>query len=1149
MNISFLFRLAAIVGLLAFSTLAQEFRATLLGRVTDPTGAVLAGVAVEAQNTATGVVTTAQTSDQGIYRIPFLLAGPYEVTFALNGFNTLVRDKVELRIADQVTLDVGLTVGSISEQITVEGSTPLLEVASASLGQVVDRKRLEELPFREGNPHELVKLAPGVSTHTHLRLNKPGMTGGLSEISVDGSNARRSDFALDGIANTAGDRLAYSPPAAAVQEVKVQTSNYDASIGYTAGGVVNLVTRNGTNDFHAEAWYFYRNSRFDSRDFFQTINNQPKPKYTDKRGGFAAGGPIRRDKAHFFAAAEFNPYENPYSWSMTIPTAQMRNGDLTELNRFGQIYDPLSGRPDPASPTRVLRDPIAGNIIPASRLNATSAKLIRLWPDPNVPGIANNFQHPNSVETHNWKTVTSRVDYNFSAVNRLFVRYSEAAWSYEDPDFHLNRLSSGNTTDRTLRLIAIDDTHTFSPSLVMNLRFGMTYQKDIFDLFSSGKIKLSDYGLDALSRLSSTPDRQVLPLVQIDGYTAYRQQWSAGASQTNRDTMYSGVAAFNHMKGSHSLAFGFEHRRYEEFRLDDARARSPQINFGSNWTVGPYNTSAGVNQLHALATFLLGTPSSGNMMVVPSRAELAPRSALYLQDDWRVNRRLTLNLGLRYELENPTVEANDASVNGIDLATPLPIEDAVRRAYAQAPIPQVAPNDFRVRGGILYANVGGRRRGLWEARKSNFMPRIGAAFQIDNKTVLRAGYGLFYDALGTIRSDVNQTGYSRSTSMQTTLDSIVPRPGAFANPFPDGLLQPLGNSLGLMTDVGNAIGAPYPEGVRTPYGQRISFGFQRQLPLSFVVDATYAANRSGNLAVTREYNAVPIQYFSTSPVRDQAAIDFQGANFPNPFRGLIPTNTSLGGSANTSRGQLLRPYPQFTQIRMNDTIGKSWYDSLQMRVERRFSQGVTLNLSYTWSKMFEQNTYREFYELQPGKRLSVSDRTHALQVNGVVEVPAGRGRLLGRNWNRALDAVLGGWQFSSMYRSESGFPLSLGNVLLKPGATFKDLPIGNPTWDRAFNIDIFERAGAVQLGNNIRYHSSRVGDVRNDGFDMFDISLQKTFAVKERFQFVLRAESYNALDSINLRSLSNGPTAANFGQYTAVNGYARQYQFSLKARF
>ena len=722
----------------------QESRATLLGQVTDPSAAVLAGVTVEAVNVATGVRVTAQTNAEGQYRIPYLNPGDYRVSFTAAGFRKLVRENISLRVAALVTLDVAMALGEVTQEVTVQESAPVLDSASASLGQVVDHRRLEETPFREGNPHEFIKLAPGVVTQTHLRLDKAGMTGGVSQVSVDGSDQYRSEFEFDGVANTGGQVVAYSPPAAAVVEMKVATATFDASQGYTLGGVFNLVSRGGTNQYHGDAWLAYRNGRFDGKDFFATMANTPKPVFTDKRWGGAFGGPIKHDKLHFFTAVEFNPYENPFPVTYNVPTAKMRTGDLTELNSLGQVYDPLTGRPDPTTPGRVIRDPFPSNVLPANRLNAASLKLINLFPQPNLPGTGQNFVHPNPVEFHHWYTGTSRMDYAFSDRNRLFGRYSEARWNFHDPYYYLSpTLSSGVTTDRIQRLGALDDTHTFSPSVVLNVRFGWTISHDWQNPVSSG-VNLSEFSLPNLTKLSSTPDATPLPSISIAGYNgSYRQSIGEGDSFSDDHKVYSTGATLNYMKSNHMFSFGAEHRYYIENYFNDFNARTPAYTFNTTWTVGPYNTSGGLAQLDSLAGFLLGYPASGNMSMVPLRFEHNQMYALYAQDSRRVTPKLTLTLGLRWELETPATESGNRAVTGLDLTTALPIQAAAAANYAKNPMAELPASSFRVRGGMQYAGVNGQRTTLWKIRPANFMPRLGFAYRLNNKTVLRGGYGRF----------------------------------------------------------------------------------------------------------------------------------------------------------------------------------------------------------------------------------------------------------------------------------------------------------------------------------------------------------------------------------------------------------------------
>lgn len=1140
------------------SLYGQDSRATLLGQVTDPSSAVLANVEVEAVNVATGVKVKATTNSDGSYRIGYLNPGLYRVTFSTTGFRKVVREDVALRVAQLFTLDVAMELGEMSQQVTVKDTAPPLDSASASLGQVVDHLRLEDTPFREGNPHEFIKLAPGVVTQTHLRLDKPGMTGGLSQVSVDGSDQYRGEFQFDGVANTAsnlgggsGTTVSYSPPAAAVVEMKVATATFDASQGYTLGGVFNLVSRGGTNQYHGEGWIAYRNGRLDAKDFFATRNNQPKPLFYDHRYGVALGGPIKRDKLHFFAATEFNPYQNPFTFGMTVPTALMRTGDLTELNQYGKIFDPLSGRPDPTSPGRIVRDPFPSNVLPASRLDPASLKLIQLYPKQNVAGISQNFQHPNPVEFHHWYTGTARVDYAISDRNRLFGRYSEARWNYHDPYFFLDEnLSPGATTDRVVRSGAVDDTFTISPSMVLNTRFGWTFQENWYNPVSAGA-KLGDFGLGGLTKLSSTPNSTPLPYIQISGYTCYRCNIGEGLGSDDANKVFTAGATLNYTKSSHMFAFGAEHRYYIQNYFDNFATRAPAYTFGSGWTVGPYNTSSGVNQLNALAGFLLGFPTAGSMGVASPRNERSQVSALYIQDNWRLTPKLTLNLGLRWELEQPTTEAGNRAVTGLDLATSLPIEAAVLANYAKSPIPEVSVTNFHVRGGMLYAGTGGQQTTLWNTRWTNFMPRLGVAYRLNGKTVLRAGFGRFYDSLGLGRGHSVQTGYSQSTNLQTSVDSILPRLDAFSNPFPSGLLQPAGNSLGLMSNVGNAISTTYAPGVHTPYAERFSFGIQRDLPFGFMAEATYVGNRGHELPVTWQMDATPIQYMSPLQVRDQATIDYLAARFPNPFYGILSTGTSLGSSSTTSRSQFLYKYPQYTGVSYIQTNGKSWYDALQVRVERQLAHGVTTSLSYSWAKSLQQTDFRTTSETTPEKRLANNDRTHVLQLNGIWRLPFGRGQKWGGSWNPVVNQILGGWQFSAIYRMESGWPVGFGNFLLNPGTTIADmkLPAGERTWNHEFNTSVFDRVPAHQLGSNIRYYSSQVGTVRTEGFDTFDTILTKNIMLFEKVNLQLRAECYNLLNTANLTGVITDINSASFGSVTSVNGYPRQLEFGLKVKF
>jgi len=431
-----------------------------------------------------------------------------------------------------------------------------------------------------------------------------------------------------------------------------------------------------------------------------------------------------------------------------------------------------------------------------------------------------------------------------------------------------------------------------------------------------------------------------------------------------------------------------------------------------------------------LASFLVGLPTGGTMSRPAAYREKSSVLSLYAHDDWRVGTNVTLNLGLRWEIEEPLTEAKNRFVSGFDASTPLPIAGVVAANYARNPIAEVPPDRFPVGGGLLYPDTGGPSS-AWERNMGNIMPRAGLAWLATPKTSVRGGYGLFYDVLGTNRLTVNQVGYSRDTTLTPSLDNGQTFVATLANPFPNGLLEPVGSGLGLMTSVGQGIGFPYAGDASNPRNHRWSLGLQRELPAQFLIETTYVGARGQNLPVLRQLNAVPQQYFSTSPVRDDPANNRLTQQVTNPFAGLLP-GTGLNGGA-VSRSQLLRPYPQFTSVQATETNGTSDYQALQTRVERRMANGFTVQLAYSWSKTMTETGYLNDFDADLERVVSPFDRKHTFVSSGLVELPFGRGRRFGGGWGGVTNTLLGGWQVSYIFKAQSGAPLGFGNFLFADG--------------------------------------------------------------------------------------------------------------------
>ena len=1153
----FLFLVAALLNLSAPAAVAaQEARGTIQGRVVDASGAAVPGATVEVLNIATGVVTPSTSNEEGSYRVPFLIPGNYTVTVMLTGFSKFVSEPIEVHVADLLTVDATLKVGALTDEVTVTAVAATLDRTTAELGQVVDARRIAELPIREGSPVELVVLAPGVTVTTDLRSRKAAFNNGLSQFSSDGSGEKRNDFTIDGISNVANDRVAYSPPSASVEEFKIHTTSYDAAIGNTMGAVVNLVTKSGTNSLRGQVYEWFRGSALDARNYFDKINNRPKRDYDDNRFGAAVGGPIRANRTFYFGNFEANIWQGPQPQILTVPTERMRAGDFSELLALGpqyQIYNPFTTRPHPTQAGRFIRDPFPGNIIPPALFNPTARAILEYFPLPNTVGLRDgqqNFQNPTAVAYETYYTATGRVDHNLSSKHRIYGRFSWDFWE-EEKDDRFDNVATGIFLNRKNRILGLDDAYTFRNNLMMNVRGGFTRQLFPERRRSQG-FDLSTLGFSP-NLVSLVPrDTAAFPFINFDNLQDFGVSESGDGYFTT--DVYSVTGSLMWLVRSHSLKFGSEYRHYIEDASRFSNAVSPQINFSTNWTRGPLDNSAASPYGQDFASFLLGLPTGGTMSRAAAYTEKSSVLSFYAHDDWRVRDNLTLNLGVRWEVEAPMTEAEDRYVSGFDFNTTLPIAGAAQANYARNPIPEVPVSQFAVRGGLLYPDTGGPRES-WERNLGNVMPRAGFAWLATPKTSIRGGYGMFYDMLGTNRITVNQVGFSRDTTLTPSLDNGQTFIANLTNPFPSGLLEPVGSGLGLMTNVGQGVTFPFVGDVKNPLNHRWSMGFQRELPGLLMLEATYVGSFGANLPVIRQLNAVPGEYFSTSPVRDDATNNRLTQQVPNPFAGLLP-GTGLNGG-NVARSQLLRPYPHFTSVQAIETVGTSDYHSVQGRLERRMANGFTVQVAYAWSRsMLEAGIltsnisgFLNDFDENPERVISPFDRTHTLSSSGLVELPFGRGRHFGRTWGGVTNLLLGGWQIGYIFKAQTGAPLGFGNFLFAEGMGVDDIMADDPSVDQWFNVNAFNRVPGQQLVSNVRTQPSRFEDVRGPGYAVLDLSLLKNVGLGGSRQVQLRIESYNLLNRTNLANPNTNVTNTALGTITAQNGLPRQLQLAVRVSF
>lgn len=1140
-------RLLASLLLLIPALLAQNPYGRVTGRVTDAAGALVPRAPVRVVNVETNLATETLTNAEGNWEIPNLNPGRYRIEVQLQGFKRHERGPVELRVGDVLNIEIALELGAVSESVTITAEAPLLESSTASLGQVVDNRRILDLPLPGASPMYLTQLAPGMfSTNPPTHGWLPQAVDAVSNVGAAGTRVRSSEFALDGIPNMqGGGQISFSPPPEIIQEFRVQTAPFDASVGHFTGAHINMVLKSGANTPHGNLVFSHVSRPLMTKDFFTNRNlydtrtgpvtkekeDAAWPPVLTNRYRATASGPVYlpglydgRNRTFWTYGLDILDRVRPEQAFYTVPTPLERTGNFSELLALGsqyQIYDPATIAP--AAGGRFSRQPVPGNIIPSSRLDPMAQKILTYYPPPNATGTSDgrqNYSDPQSrrIDFHSH---TLRMDEAFSPNHRMFGSLTRSAldstWAKA---FHNEAL--GQRRNRLHFGVALDDVIALRPDLVLELRYGVTRFTQ-HDRPQSLGFDLASLGFPA--SLVNQLDRSLtsFPETVIDGYA------TVGNISGTRDitTFHSTAATVSQLRGNHTLRYGGEWRVLRENSYDYGNI-SPRIEFGVTWTRGPMDNSPAAPLGQGLASFLLGLPTGGYIDRNASFAQQSQFTGLFLQDDWKVTRKLTINVGLRWETELPLTERYNRSNRGFDFTTANPIEAAARAAYAKAPIPDVPVEQFRTLGGLLFAGVGGAPRGLFEADRNNFSPRLGLAYMIGPKWVLRGGYGVFFESIGADRSSVQQQGFNQRTSVVPSLDNGLTFRARLSNPLPDGILEPAGASAGLKTYLGRAPSFFWPQR-KAGYMQRWSLNLQREFPHRVLLEMGYVGNRGTGLGLAEEFNAVPARYLSTSPVRDQPTIDYLSRAVTNPFYGW----PEFAGSGLTGRtvalSQLLRPYPHFTGVSSTLATGFSWYHALQVRAEKRFSHGYTLQASYTWSKFMEAVEKLNATDLHPHHVISPQDRPHHIVVSAIYEFP-----FRVRGWANHL---VGGWTAQGMYQGQSGPPIGFGNIVFYGNLHDIVLPRAERRVERWFNTEAgFERDSRLALASNIRKFPLRLTGLRADGYNNWDLSLFKNIRLKERLTFQLRAEAQDAMNHAMFAAPNTAPANTLFGQVSSIVG-------------
>lgn len=1156
------FLLLAVPALAAAPHLAaQTSYGRLTGRITDSQQAVVANAAARLTHIETNTSVQMQSNQDGLIEFENLVPGNYVLVVEAPGFKRYERTGLGVRVGDVVAVSVQLEVGSIAESVQVSAEAPLLEAASANLDQLVTNRQVISAPLAGRGVTYLMQLSPGVvSLNPPMHGWLPQARGSVSDFSIAGTVAYSSEFTLDGIPNM--DRtgvIAFQPPPDMIQEFRVQTAPYDATLGHFSGAAVTMVMKSGGNDFHGSLFFSNLSRPMMTHPFFvnKQIYDLTTGPVTDSKISrywpatrtnlyrVQVTAPVFLPKIYDGRNRTFVSYGNDYMQRSfanlatdTVPTAAERRGDFSALLALGpqyQIYDPATIAP--AANGRFSRQPLPGNVIAASRLNPVAQNILNYYPLPNVGGTVdgiNNF-FSSTASTISYMAHMGRIDQVLNERQRFY-----GSFNYMDntgnQGHNLSNNGLGNISETAYRGLALDYVDTLSSTTVLDLRYGMTRVSNLAGPPTQG-LNLSSLGFP--SSFTSLLDQSLtaLPQINIAGYAAI----GSNLISTNAFTTHFFSGSLSKTHGEHTFRVGGEYRMQYENSTHYGNY-SGNLTFDPAWTQGPLDNSPPAPIGQGLAAFILGLPTSGHADVNNSIAEKSTFTALYFQDDWKVSRKLTVSLGLRWEIEGPTTERYNRANHGFDYQSVNPANAAAQAAYAQNPVPQLPVSQFQLRGGLLFAGVGGQPRGLWNESYRDLAPRVGAAYSLNPETVVRAGYGIYYGSLGVDRNDVGLLGFNQQTLFNPSNNNGQTFLATLSNPFPNGLLKPPGAAGGLATYLGLTPSYFNPQ-LTLPYMQRWSLNFQRQFGSRWLVEVGYIGNRGNHLPVTVSPDAVPVRYLSTSPVRDPAAINFNTQNVANPFRGIpaFSNSPTFFNNQTLQLSQLLLPYPQYalsgpagSGINTMTATGFSWYHALEARFERRFGYGLLLNGQYTFSKFMQATELLNPEDLQPTHVISPLDRPQHLALSGTWDIPVGRGQHWWTNSSRAADAVFGGWNVNVIYQATSGPPLAFGDVLYTGSLADIVLPSSQRNVEQWFNPGGFNRVAAQQLAWNLREFPLRLTGARGNGINNWDISLTKYFSIRENVKLQLRGEAVDALNHPMFSPPNTTPASTAFGTVTST---------------
>jgi hypothetical protein len=1132
---------------LAAVAYAQSFQGSLRGRILDQSGSATSAARMTLVDEATQATRSTLTNDQGEYIFSAVTPATYTLTAEAAGFKKLTRKGVSVATQASVTADLQLELGQVTESINVVDDAPALEAASASTGQVIDKQQITDLPILGRNPFFQAKLAQAVVFVPNPKMGRMQDQNANSQVSIAGGPVRTNNVLVDGISITdSNNRAVFVPSPEAVQEVKLQASTYDAEAGRTGGGTFNSLLRSGTNSLHGSAVGHIRRTDWLANNFFSNRAGLPVADQPFKDWAGSLGGPVviprlynGRNKTFFFLATEAYRQQDGSNSALSVPTALERAGDFSQsFNSKGTrqvIYDPQSTTATGA------RTAFADNVIPPSQLSAIGLKLASYYPLPNTSTAyygATNFNftggYPNRGDQY-----TLKGDEQFASWLHLSASYvHQKTGETGSPSTFGNVASPGQSLlFRRIDATQANATATLSPTTVLAVRWG-------FNRFFTTSFPTASAGFDLTSlglpqSLASVTPNTAFPAITMGDLTSY------GGGTTSRDVYYSRSfnATLSKFQGKHSLKAGFDFRTLHDAGTPASGPTS--LGFTDVFTrATPQTATAGTGA--SLATLLLGYPTSGSMNVVANFNDYLRYWGGFAQDDYRVSPKLTLNFGLRFEHESGIQEAKNQLISGFDAAAANPLQQRV--------------SGLNVNGVVQYAGVNGNPTHTGDPLGLKPSPRAGFAYSLDNKTVIRSGYGIYWAP--SFFSFQNAIGYSQSTSILTSTDGNFHPAATLANPYPNGLLQPTGNTLGGLSGIGQAITVFSPTSQSAGYVQEYSLEVQRQLPSGIVL--TVGALGSHSLHLNE--SGLNIDQLNPLYLSQGAALTQSVANplYNNGGAGTV-------GTANVSRAQLLLPFPQYTSVTLaNSDTGSARYYAAYFRVQRRLTNGLTVLASYTWSRgdtdvlgvstagaaqITSISGAQNAYNKQAEWSLATQDAPNRFTTAITYDLPFGKGKAF-LHGNGLVDLLVGGWAANAVGIVQSGFPLAVtqpnansvfGASYQLPNATGISPQTSGSIDERIngwLNPAAFTQAPVFTFGN-----ISRFLNVRGPALYNWDVSVFKSFSIRESVKAQFRAEALNATNTPYFGNPNTTLTNNQFGTITSQINNPRLVQLGLRVTF